>query len=214
MTLKIPPALWNRPYVADLLRRYWELRPDGTPAYTGARFERLAGGGDRPEVADHFTPADFVAVATLSVRVPVRAVLQVLEPPGPNPYSRLLSQIPVDLDLSAAEQRHIAEDSPAWKLWQSLRDVHGIGSTGAAKLLARKRPRLLPVYDSVIKKVFERPSPDRTFWSDVHHALRTDDHSLATHLEATRTLAGLDKDITALRILDTAAWLHGKNKRP
>ncbi|MFI8964993.1 DUF6308 family protein [Streptomyces sp. NPDC053493] len=212
MTLKIPAVLWNRQYVAGLLRRYWALLPDGSPAYTGARFERLTGGGDQPEVANHFTPADFIAVATLSVDVPVRAVLHVLEPTGRNPYSRLLSQIPVDLELAAAEERHVTKDSPVWNLWQSLRDVNGIGSVGAGKLLARKRPRLLPVYDSVIKKVFERPSTDLIFWSDMRRALRADDRMLVAHLEDVRDLAGIGEDIGVLRILDTAAWLHGRDE--
>ncbi|MER7912715.1 DUF6308 family protein [Streptomyces sp. NPDC096068] len=214
MALKIPAALWDRQYVAGLLRRYWGLLPHGEPAYTGARFERLEGGGDQPGVADHFTPADFIAVATLSVRVPARAVLHVLEPADRNPYNRLLSQIPVGLELAAAEERHIAEDGPAWNLWRSLCDVTDIGPIGAGKLLARKRPHLLPIYDSVIKEVFERPSTDLSFWSDVRHALRADDRILVAHLEDVRALAGIGEDISVLRVLDTAAWLHGKDKRP
>ncbi|WP_405552840.1 hypothetical protein [Streptomyces sp. NBC_01171] len=51
MTLKIPAVLWDRQYVAGLLRRYWAVLPNGAPAYTGARFERLTGGGDQPEDA-------------------------------------------------------------------------------------------------------------------------------------------------------------------
>ncbi len=212
MTLKIPAALWDRQYVAGLLRRYWAILPNGAPAYTGARFERLTGGGDQSEVANDFTPADFIAVATLGVNLPVRAVLHVLEPTGRNPYSRLLSQIPVDIELAEAEERQVAKDSPAWDLWRSLRDVDGIGPVGAGKLLARKRPRLLPVYDSVIKKVFERPSTDLSFWSDVRHALRADGRMLVAHLEDVRSLAGIGEDIGVLRVLDTAAWLHGKDK--
>ncbi|MFF5502006.1 DUF6308 family protein [Streptomyces roseolus] len=212
MTLKIPEALWDRSYLADLLRRYWKPLPDGTPAYTGSRFERLAGGGDRPETANHFTPADIIAVATLSVDIPARAALNLLEPAGHAPYTALLAQIPLDLDLAATDdERHIAEGSPAWTLWRTLREVDGIGPITAGKLLARKRPHLLPVYDAVIKRVFERPATDLTFWSDVRHALRADDHRLATHLEDTRTLAGIGNDIGILRTLDTAAWLHGKN---
>ncbi|WP_121831128.1 DUF6308 family protein [Streptomyces sp. S1] len=213
MALKIPAALWDRQYVAGLLRRYWGLLPDGEPAYTGARFERLEGGGDQPEVADRFTPADFIAVAMLSVRVPVRAVLHVLEPADRNPCNRLLSQIPVGLELAAAEEGHIAADGPAWNLWRSLCDVTGIGPIGAGKLLARKRPHLLPVYDSVIKEVFERPSRDLSFWSDVRRALRADDRTLVAHLEDVRGLAGIGEDIGVLRVLDTAAWLHGKDER-
>ncbi|MEU5034072.1 DUF6308 family protein [Streptomyces rubiginosohelvolus] len=213
MTLKIPAVLWDRHHVAGLLRRYWAVPPNGAPAYTGARFERLTGGGDQPEVANHFTSADFIAVATLSVDVPVRAVLHVLEPAGRNSYSRLLAQIPVDLELAAAEDRHVAKDSPAWNLWQTLRDVDGIGSVAAGKLLARKRPRLLPVYDSVIKKVFERPPTDLSFWSDVRRALRADDRMLVAHLEDVRGLAGIGEDIGVLRVLDTAAWLHGQDEQ-
>ncbi|MFF4557895.1 DUF6308 family protein [Streptomyces sp. NPDC001422] len=209
MTLKIPAVLWDRHHVAGLLRRYWADLPGGAPAYTGARFERLAGGGDHPEAANHFTPADFIAVATLSVDVPVRAALHLLEPP--NPGSRLLLHIPADLELAEAGERHIAESSPAWRLWRSLRDVDGIGPVSAGKLLARKRPRLLPVYDSVIKKVFERPPTDLSFWSDVRCALRADGRRLAAHLEDARDVSGIGEDISILRVLDTAAWLHGRD---
>jgi hypothetical protein len=212
VTLKIPSALWDRQHVASLLRRYWADLPNGAPAYTGARFERFAGGGDRAEVANHFTPADFIAVAALKINVPVRAALHVLEPAGHNPYSSLLSQIPQDIELADAEERHIAEDSPAWNLWRSLREVDGIGTIGAGKLLARKRPQLLPVYDSVIKKVFNRPSTDLRFWAHVRTALRAHDRALVTHLEDVRDLAGIGEDISVLRILDTAAWLHGKTR--
>lgn len=39
---------------AALLRSYYaSVGSDGGPAYTGTMFERLNGGGDRPEVADH-----------------------------------------------------------------------------------------------------------------------------------------------------------------
>lgn len=78
-------------------------------------------------------------------------------------------------------------------------------------MLARKRPRLLPVYDSVIKKVFKRPAMDLTFWSDVRTALRSDQRKLVSHLEQVRDRAQIGKDISALRVLDVAAWLHGKD---
>ncbi|GHF12366.1 hypothetical protein E5082_03525 [Streptomyces griseoluteus] len=209
--LKIPSALWDRAYVAELLRRYWAVFPNGAPAYTGSRFERFAGGGDRPEVANHFTAADFIAVAALSVDVPVRAILRVLETTEPNPFNSLLLRIPSGIELAESEEQQIAEDGPAWKLWWSLRRIDGVGPVGAGKLLARKRPHLLPVYDSVIKKVFERPSMDLQFWSHMRFALRANGYALVAHLDDVRGLAGIGKDISVLRILDTAAWLHGKD---
>ncbi len=213
MTLHIPPCLWNERYVTDLLRRYWADLPDGSPAYTGSRFDSLGGGGERREVANRFTAEDFLAVSTFSVNIPVRAVLHVLEPVGVNHYTVLLRKIPTGIDLADADERHVGEGSAAWRLWDLLCDTRGIGSVGAGKLLARKRPRLLPVYDTVIKKVFTRPPKDVTFWTDVRRALRQDDRRLVAHLQDARTAAGLSKEISVLRVLDSAAWLHGKDGR-
>ncbi|MFG2715305.1 DUF6308 family protein [Streptomyces goshikiensis] len=50
-------------------------------AFAGSRFEHLAGGGDRPEVADRITAEDLVAVQTLSVTVPGSVALDILEGP-------------------------------------------------------------------------------------------------------------------------------------
>ncbi|MFE4449862.1 DUF6308 family protein [Streptomyces sp. NPDC056796] len=213
MNVKVPAALWDREYVADLLRQYWSSLPDGSPVYTGARFERVGGGGDRREVVHHFASEDFVAVAMLSVDVPERAILHVLEPARPGYFNSLLREIPSDTELADATEEHVAHGGPAWTLWTRLCEVHGIGPVGAGKLLARKRPHLLPVYDSVIKRVFERPKRDLTFWSDVRTQLRTDQGALVSHLEAVRDLAEIGEDISVLRVLDTAAWLHGRTVR-
>ncbi|MFE6134164.1 DUF6308 family protein, partial [Streptomyces sp. NPDC056437] len=44
------------------LRRYFGINlSPGSVAFTGSRFEHLAGGGDRPEVSDRITAEDLVA---------------------------------------------------------------------------------------------------------------------------------------------------------
>ncbi|MET8180238.1 DUF6308 family protein [Streptomyces sp. NPDC005336] len=40
---------------------------------------------------------------------------------------------------------------------------------------------------------------------------RADDRKLITHLEDVRKRAGIGEDISVLRVLDTAAWLHVKD---
>ncbi|WP_268245862.1 DUF6308 family protein [Streptomyces chryseus] len=61
-------------------RRYFGIGlPLGVAAFTGSRFEHLAGGGGRPEVADTVTAEDLVAVQTLSVTVPAPVALDILE---------------------------------------------------------------------------------------------------------------------------------------
>jgi Family of unknown function (DUF6308) len=55
------------------------LGRDELPAFEGGRFEILDGGGDRPEVRDRFTASDLLAVELLSVHVPARVILDLLE---------------------------------------------------------------------------------------------------------------------------------------
>ena len=69
---------------------------------------------------------------------------------------------------------------PAWRLWDAICDIeprpesNRVGPIAAGKILARKRPRLLPVYDSRIKKVLDRPRTDNRWWHDLHDQLIND----------------------------------------
>lgn len=71
--------------------------------------------------------------------------------------SKLLSSVRFDIDMVAAEAADLADGSPAHTGWHLLRDQPGIGWVTVGKLLARKRPRLLPVYDRVVRCVLGRP---------------------------------------------------------
>ncbi|WP_368245607.1 DUF6308 family protein [Janibacter sp. Y6] len=53
--------------------------------------------------------------------------------------------------LSAAEARDLEEQNRP--LWSAVRKLHDVGVTRTSKLLARKRPNLIPIYDSVILSV-------------------------------------------------------------
>ncbi|MER5969859.1 DUF6308 family protein [Streptomyces sp. NPDC002055] len=214
MCLRIPPALWQSHRAAELLRSYWAVRWDGTPACTGSRFERLGGGGDRLSVANRFTADDVIAVTTLGVSIPATAALQLLEPDPAHAFSELLAQLPVTAQLVDVDASLIGREGPAWQLWERLNDLRWIGPVIAGKLMARKRPALFPVYDSVIKWVFDRPENDLLFWSDMRCELQADDGRLITHLERARTTAGLGDDISVLRVLDTMAWHYGKEVMP
>lgn len=73
--------------------------------------------------------------------------------------SGLLSAIPRDIDMADAEADVLAEGSPADQAWHLLCAQHGVDWVIAGKLLARKRPRLLPVYDKVVRCALGRPRP-------------------------------------------------------
>ncbi|MFF2570943.1 DUF6308 family protein [Streptomyces sp. NPDC058084] len=188
------------------LRRYFGIgMPAGTVPFTGSRFEHLAGGGDRPEVADRFTAEDLVAVQTLSVTVPASVALDLLEGRLGARLSGLLQAIPWDIDMVVAEADILAEGSPADQAWHLLRAQHGVNWVIAGKLLARKRPRLLPVYDRVVRCAVGRPP---SFWLALHTALREDDAALHGRLLELRQAAGLPETVSALRVCDVAVWMN------
>jgi hypothetical protein len=60
-----------------------------------------------------------------------------------------LEQVGPDRDL-ANEDRTAPEDFPAHNLSWALRELPRVGATTASKLIAGKRPGLIPIFDSVI----------------------------------------------------------------
>jgi hypothetical protein len=118
--------------------------------------------------------------------------------------SELLQAVPADLDLADADASHAAPGSPADQAWHLLRDQPDVGWVTAGKLLARKRPRLIPVYDRVVRCAVGRPA---SFWLSLHAALREDDGALHRALSDLREAAGLPETVSALRVCDVAVWM-------
>ncbi|WP_098017695.1 DUF6308 family protein [Streptomyces sp. b62] len=185
------------------LRRYFGIGlPPGAGVFTGGRFEHLAGGGDRRQVANRFTAEDLIAVQTLSVTVPAPVALDLLEGPLGTQLSELLRGIPADADLSDASG--VADGSPAYRAWSLLESQYKVGWVIAGKLLARKRPRLLPVYDRVVRCALGHPP---SFWTELRTAQRKDDAALHHRLLSLRQSAGLPETVSALRVADVAVWM-------
>jgi hypothetical protein len=82
---------------------------------------------------------------------------------------------------------------------------HRIGPVAAGKLLARKRPHLLPVYDSRIKMVLKRPRVDNRWWHDLRDQL-IEDRDLIRELESVRDRAAADH-MSLLRVFDVMCWM-------
>jgi len=191
------------PYLAEGARE--RLRSYFT-SYGGRRFEALGGGGDRPETRDIFAADDVVAVSLLSVSIPPEAVLRILEP-RTGLLGNLLGKIPHDTDLWTADRSVIGPGSDAEALWYALETIDGIGWVTAGKLLARKRPRLIPVYDSVVKGAL-MSGQGATWWVDLWEALQ--DEALVERLSELKAEADLDEGISLLRVLDVAAWMRSQ----
>jgi hypothetical protein len=136
--------------------------------------------------------------------------------------SALLALIPPQARIEGENaEALLARCGPAWKLWDLLRDVtdrrtgRHLGPVAAGKLLARKRPDLIPIADSHTRKAFSRPVPalDVTWWDDVRSAAR-DPRRAANGVTLWEYLGDLRPaaDVThlpILRVLDILGWMHG-----
>lgn len=206
-SLTLPWALADefRPIAVELLRGYFSEQP--TDGFTGAHFERLGGGGDRPEVADEFTAEDLVAVTMLSVKVPAEAALRILGPDRSH-LTDLLREIPTDRDLVDIGSFEIERGWAPWLLDDALSDLTGLGRTTVSKLIARKRPRLIPIYDREVNKVLALNKGP--LWRPLADALQAHGHALHRNLLALRDESGIGDDISPLRVLDVIVWRTGK----
>lgn len=206
--LRLPHTLTSegRDQAIDYLRSYFAPRTT-TSGYTGSRFERLGGGGDQPVVADEFTSEDFVAVSLLSVDVPGAAALAILEERQDH-LSALLRKIPLDRHLADVDPTEIVNTWPAWRLESELLSIHGLGPTTVSKLIARKRPLLVPVYDTLVAGLLK---PVGGYWASLNAELRRNDRALQRHLIALRDEAYIGDDISPLRVFDVVAWRTAKD---
>ncbi|WP_315914256.1 DUF6308 family protein [Arthrobacter sp. lap29] len=199
----------------ELVKRYYTHTNKRNEIRTGARFETWAGGGDDPGYANAITADDLIAVTFLSVDVPGPAAIGILETHREE-ISTLLEQIPANLELANVSTEEFAAilgaDSAAVKLWKILRQSNaqrwGVGQTIASKIMARKRPLLIPIYDSVVAPLMGLKNSD-TQWMTWHGVL-ADGTGLPERLKAIHELSGVAPDASALRIMDVVLWMHGK----
>ncbi len=85
-----------------------------------------------------------------------------------------------------------------------LKNQHKVGWVIAGKLVARKRPWLLPVYDRVVRCALGRPP---SFWTGLRITLRENNGALHHQLLDLRQSADLPQTVTALRVADVAVWM-------
>ncbi|WP_146007533.1 DUF6308 family protein [Corynebacterium xerosis] len=90
-TWKLPDIFdeGREPDAAQMLAKYFRRRENGRVCFSGARFERLGGGGDQKPLANEFTADDFLAVSMLGVDVPAHGALVLMGDSNPNVAKRI-----------------------------------------------------------------------------------------------------------------------------
>jgi hypothetical protein len=170
--------------------------------FAGRTFDDLA-----PNPSDEWTATDLVAVSLLDVRVRpsgVRALLGARK----RDFDSLLRQ--VNRQVALWDDSDDFEDvlHSAESLQRELRELPGLGRVTASKLMARKRPRLIPIDDRVIRQGLGLQI-DAPFWRPMRSVLRDDGM-----LDAIRAIRPEGHSgISELRVLDIALWMAGSNSR-
>lgn len=171
--------------------------------FTGAWFDRWDSTGTRARDADRFTADDLVAVSFLSVDIPPLAAKSLLMGDDADAFAALLQELGPDRDL-VQETDGWSDDWVGWRLWQKLVDLPGVGPTRASKLYARKRPRLRPIYDSVVETVLAT----KYVWEPLRAELQQN-ADLHPRLLRLRQEADLPSEVSALRVFDVITWMEG-----
>lgn len=183
----------NAPAAVDHLKRYFGGE------YSGAWFETFAGGGDQPGVANRFTSDDLVAVTMLGVKVKGWGAIQLLDTRATE-FADLLAELPdPEVDLHTTGD---AELEPLWALHDALDSVTSVQHVVRSKLLARKRPRLVPVRDQhVLQDLTGSATGDLT--CELRDVLR--DFELRERIERLRQEAD-QPHLSLLRVVDIVVW--------
>lgn len=199
------------PKSAEDLRIYFGINaPAGSLVFSGRRFESLGLDGAGQDDPNRFLAADLLAVQCLSVTVPIEVAIDLLEGDLGRQVSDRLYRIPPGIDLGTAGARpFVADGGDADQAWRLLEAQFDVGFVTAGKLLARKRPRLLPVWDNVVRCALGRP---RSAWTWLDDLLRERDSAALSQLELLREKAGIPGNISLLRTLDVVIWMRHREK--
>lgn len=200
--------------VQDLQRYYNINQPATAQLFAGRAFNSL---GSPTLTEARFTPADILAVECLSVRVPIDVALELLDPAKGSLGSQIaehLAKVPGALELGSgnATPPAMVGEGDAVKAWELLKTVTGIGWVTAGKLLARKRPKLIPVWDSVVRCAMGKPKAGQV-WTWLDRLMRNP--TVRKALATLHAQAGLPATVPLLRALDVVMWMrHRAGHRP
>lgn len=182
-----------RPGVRPAVAAYF----DPAEGFAGMTFATL---GENPP--DQLTADDLLAVSLLDITWRPDVVRRLLGSDRAE-IAGLLGAISTEIDLWQASDADLGAVDAAW---DALLDIPGVGTASAAKLLARKRPRLCPITDKVVIAAAGLPG---LTWEVLRCLLQ--DPGARAEVEALRPPEAAGASL--LRILDVAIWVAHSNSR-
>lgn len=193
----------------NLVRKYFN--PSGP--FSGPWFDYL----DRTaHPANEIGCHDLVAVTMLGEVIPGLLARDLLQNDALRDRLEALLAATPNLELWVAGDNVLDTANAAWELIRTRAHELGVGmaDTRTSKLLARKRPNLVPVTDDVVKKCVVLP-PGTNYWSAYRAAMQLRPQ-LVTRLSELHHLlpARLEGPVSLLRVLDALVWMSGSRGSP
>lgn len=189
----------------ELVRLFLEEPDRFGSGFAGPTFDTLA-----PNPPDEWCPSDLVAVGLLDVTVPPAGVRRLLVSDA-HEFNEKLAAIDRDVTLwSEDETRVTAALGAVRDATRLLESIKGVRTTRSSKLLARKRPHLCPINDSVVRRELGiGRNADLPLL--LRHALI--DGETMRLIRLLRPTAPGFEGLSPLRLLDIAVWMSGSNSR-
>lgn len=163
-----------------------------------------------PGNAPHeITIEDLFAITLLDVRVAPPGVRRLLyDSETKAQVHDLLSVLPTGVDIWHG-QHWLRPEGEAHQLWRKLqREGDRVGPVTAAKLLCRKRPRLIPIIDEVVEGIIAVPSS--LHWTLVQEIMQSDDRR---EVLISLRPSWISPEVSTLRLLDVTLWMWGSQAR-
>lgn len=188
---------------ADALRAYFR-------GFDGARFHDY---DLEASHTDRITPGDLVAVTFLSMEIS-RRTSSGITPQMACAIEDLAAEItghlrgvPSDRELHTLSSdefnRWLGKNSPGERLWRILREGLRFHRVATYKLLARKRPHLMPIRDSAADRALGK---GQLWWRPWWEALSSSPVTVHRLMEL-RSEVGLP-ELSLLRVADIVIWMR------
>lgn len=182
--------------------------------YTNPAGTRAFSSYDRQGCPRVLEPVDFFAPALLDAPLHGEHVRNMFLPRGPYRHLRdAMDLVLADDEASIAhfKDQDLTADTGPWSLVRSAlvacESTPDIKAVKLTKILHRKRPALVPIFDSRVAAFYgvSRNKP-WDFWPVVQEELRQ--HGEWLHQLAEDTLTPDGRPVTELRVLDIVVWEH------
>lgn len=191
------PLCWlhehELPRVAELIAEYYR-------SYTGRLFDEVA----CTTAPKRFELCDLLALQALNAPFPLRHVRTMR---SDTEFDNLLSQISTDVRINGnGAAQALANDNAADRLYAKLVGLDQVGKATASKLMALKRPALVPIRDTKVEDALGVGRGTISWWQAMRAEWESD--VLSNRVTMLRTLLNgvLPATVSDLRLLDVAVW--------